>query len=80
MYTLCVAPIVCRWKQQEMHDRMHIEICLSVCRYKLLRYSKERQHLDGLNNLHYSPHFSLSSLYKNITVDLDPELAPISDY
>lgn len=53
---------------------------LVFCRYKLLRYSKERQHLDGLNNLHYSPQISLSNLYKNITVDLSPELAPIADY
>lgn len=51
-----------------------------ACRYKLLRYSKERQHLDGLNNLRYSPAVSLSSLYKNITVELHPELAPIQDY
>lgn len=51
-----------------------------VQRYKLLRYSKERQHLDGLNNLHYNPLVSLSSLYKNVTVDLSPELAPITDY
>ncbi|KAJ3599586.1 hypothetical protein NHX12_033542 [Muraenolepis orangiensis] len=49
-------------------------------RYKLLRYSKERQHLDGLNNLRYTPHVSLHGLYKNITVDLQPELAPIADY
>lgn len=49
-------------------------------RYKLLRYSKERQHLDGLNNLQYSPEISLSSLYKNITVNLNPELAPIAEY
>ena len=55
-------------------------VSLCVCRYKLLRYSKERQHLDGLNNLHYTPLVSLSSLYKNITVDLYPELAPIADY
>ncbi|KTF75884.1 hypothetical protein cypCar_00024996 [Cyprinus carpio] len=48
--------------------------------YKLLRYSKERQHLDGLNNLQYSPEISLSSLYKNITVNLNPELAPIAEY
>lgn len=51
-----------------------------VCRYKLLRYSRERQQLDGLNNLRYSPHTSISTLYKNISVDLHPELAPIQDY
>lgn len=49
-------------------------------RYKLLRYSKERQYLDGLNNLQYSPEISLSSLYKNVTVNLSPELAPIAEY
>ena len=49
-------------------------------RYKLLRYSKERQHMDGLNNLHYKPIISLSRLYKNISVDLKPELAPIKGY
>lgn len=51
-----------------------------LSRYKLLRYSKERQHLDGLSNLRYSPVVSLSSLYKNISVDLHPQLAPIGDY
>lgn len=57
----------------------HIHLAPSL-RYKLLRYSKERQHLDGLNNLQYSPEISLSSLYKNITVNLNPELAPIAEY
>ncbi|XP_029285207.1 beta-1,4-galactosyltransferase 6 isoform X2 [Cottoperca gobio] len=66
-----------KYKSIPHHHRGEVQF---LGRYKLLRYSKERQHLDGLNNLHYSPHFSLSSLYKNITVDLDPELAPISDY
>ncbi|KAF3835618.1 hypothetical protein F7725_028176 [Dissostichus mawsoni] len=66
-----------KYKSIHHHHRGEVQF---LGRYKLLRYSKERQHLDGLNNLHYSPHFSLSSLYKNITVDLDPELAPISDY
>ncbi|XP_045906047.1 beta-1,4-galactosyltransferase 6-like [Micropterus dolomieu] len=61
------------WKPKDCRPRWK-------SRYKLLRYSKERQHLDGLNNLRYSPHISLSSLYKNITVDLYPELAPITDY
>ncbi|XP_043944907.1 beta-1,4-galactosyltransferase 5 [Protopterus annectens] len=44
--------------------------------YALLRHSKERQALDGLNNLKYFPTITYSSLYKNITVNLTPELAP----
>lgn len=56
-------------------------VCVCTRRYKLLRYSRERQHLDGLNNLRYRPAaVSLCSLYKNITVELHPELAPIQDY
>ncbi|KAG7228895.1 hypothetical protein INR49_008673 [Caranx melampygus] len=66
-----------KYKSIPHHHRGEVQF---LGRYKLLRYSKERQHLDGLNNLHYSPHVSLSSLYKNITVDLYPELAPITDY
>ncbi|XP_075935376.1 beta-1,4-galactosyltransferase 6 isoform X1 [Anarhichas minor] len=66
-----------KYKSIPHHHRGEVQF---LGRYKLLRYSKERQHLDGLNNLHYSPHTSLSSLYKNITVDLSPELAPIADY
>ncbi|XP_062251234.1 beta-1,4-galactosyltransferase 6 isoform X3 [Platichthys flesus] len=66
-----------KYKSIPHHHRGEVQF---LGRYKLLRYSKERQHLDGLNNLHYSPHISLSSLYKNITVDLNPELVPIQDY
>ncbi|TNN68272.1 Beta-1,4-galactosyltransferase 6 [Liparis tanakae] len=66
-----------KYKSIPHHHRGEVQF---LGRYKLLRYSKERQHLDGLNNLKYSPHSSLSSLYKNITVDLSPELAPIADY
>lgn len=66
-----------KYKSIPHHHRGEVQF---LGRYKLLRYSKERQHLDGLNNLRYSPHISLSSLYKNITVDLYPELAPITDY
>nr|XP_019936126.1 PREDICTED: beta-1,4-galactosyltransferase 6-like [Paralichthys olivaceus] len=66
-----------KYKSIPHHHRGEVQF---LGRYKLLRYSKERQHLDGLNNLHYSPHISLSSLYKNITVDLNPELVPITDY
>lgn len=52
----------------------------SFCRYKLLRYSRERQYIDGLNNLVYTPKIIVSRLYKNITVNLMPELAPVRDY
>lgn len=51
-----------------------------LCRYKLLRYSRERQYIDGLNNLIYTPKILVSRLYKNITVNLVPELAPVRDY
>ncbi|XP_017553723.1 beta-1,4-galactosyltransferase 5 [Pygocentrus nattereri] len=49
-------------------------------RYTLLRHSKERQRLDGLNNLRYSPQVSRRSLYTNISVALSRDLAPIADY
>ncbi|XP_056679820.1 beta-1,4-galactosyltransferase 6 isoform X6 [Monodelphis domestica] len=49
-------------------------------RYKLLRYSRERQYVDGLNNLIYTPKILISRLYKNITVNLTPDLAPVQDY
>ncbi|XP_028742380.1 beta-1,4-galactosyltransferase 6 isoform X2 [Peromyscus leucopus] len=49
-------------------------------RYKLLRYSKERQYIDGLNNLLYMPKILVDRLYTNISVNLMPELAPIEDY
>uniref|UniRef100_A0A8C7WWG6 Beta-1,4-galactosyltransferase 6 n=1 Tax=Oryzias sinensis TaxID=183150 RepID=A0A8C7WWG6_9TELE len=66
-----------RYKSIPHHHRGEVQF---LGRYKLLRYSRERQQLDGLNNLHYSPHTSISSLYTNISVDLHPELAPIQDY
>eukprot|EP00063_Salmo_salar_P003899 XP_013978734.1 PREDICTED: beta-1,4-galactosyltransferase 6-like isoform X1 [Salmo salar] len=66
-----------KYKSIPHHHRGEVQF---LGRYKLLRYSKERQHLDGLNNLNYTPEISLSSLYKNITVDLHPDLAPITDY
>uniref|UniRef100_A0A8C7HCH2 Beta-1,4-galactosyltransferase n=1 Tax=Oncorhynchus kisutch TaxID=8019 RepID=A0A8C7HCH2_ONCKI len=66
-----------KYKSIPHHHRGEVQF---LGRYKLLRYSKERQHLDGLNNLNYTPEISLSSLYKNITVDLHPDLAPIADY
>ncbi|XP_026880324.2 beta-1,4-galactosyltransferase 5 [Electrophorus electricus] len=49
-------------------------------RYTLLRHSKERQKLDGLNNLHYSPVVSRRRLYTNITVALSRDLALVADY
>nr|XP_046220958.1 beta-1,4-galactosyltransferase 5 [Oncorhynchus gorbuscha] len=49
-------------------------------RYTLLRRSKERQSLDGLNNLRYSPLLSRRPLYTNISVSLSRKLAPIADY
>ncbi|ROL44860.1 Beta-1,4-galactosyltransferase 5 [Anabarilius grahami] len=49
-------------------------------RYKLLRRSKERQSLDGLNNLNYSPLVSRKNLYTNVSVTLSRDLAPIADY
>uniref|UniRef100_A0A7N6FI27 Beta-1,4-galactosyltransferase n=1 Tax=Anabas testudineus TaxID=64144 RepID=A0A7N6FI27_ANATE len=49
-------------------------------RYSLLRHSKERQKVDGLNNLNYSPLVSRRPLYTNVTVGLSRKLAPIADY
>lgn len=49
-------------------------------RYALLRKSKERQALDGLNNLNYFPNVTYDALYKNITVNLTPELALVTEY
>lgn len=49
-------------------------------RYKLLHRSKERQSLDGLNNLNYSPLVSRKSLYTNVSVTLSRDLAPVADY
>ncbi|KAM4611000.1 beta-1,4-galactosyltransferase 5 [Polymixia lowei] len=49
-------------------------------RYTLLRHSKERQSLDGLSNLNYSPLVSRRPLYTNVSVSLSRNLAPIADY
>ncbi|XP_023652517.2 beta-1,4-galactosyltransferase 5-like isoform X2 [Paramormyrops kingsleyae] len=46
-------------------------------RYALLWHSKERQSLDGLSNLRYSPQVSYKPLYINITVSLSPNMAPV---
>ncbi|XP_075884645.1 beta-1,4-galactosyltransferase 5 [Nelusetta ayraudi] len=49
-------------------------------RYRLLRHSRERQKVDGLSNLNYSPVVSRTPLYTNISVLLNKNLAPIPDY
>lgn len=49
-------------------------------RYTLLRHSKERQRLDGLNNLLYSPLVSRRTLYTNVSVTLSRDMAPVDDY
>ena len=51
-----------------------------VHRYALLRKSKERQWLDGLNNFNYFANITYGALYKNITVNLTPELAQVTEY
>lgn len=54
-------------------------LCLAF-RYALLRKSKERQGLDGLNNLNYFANVTYDALYKNITVNLTPELAQVNEH
>ncbi|XP_064409703.1 beta-1,4-galactosyltransferase 6 [Latimeria chalumnae] len=66
-----------KYKSIPHHHRGEVQF---LGRYKLLRYSKERQHHDGLNNLKYIPEITIDRFYKNITVNLTPELAPIEDY
>nr|XP_023671553.1 beta-1,4-galactosyltransferase 6-like isoform X2 [Paramormyrops kingsleyae] len=66
-----------KYKSIPHHHRGEVQF---LGRYKLLRYSKERQYLDGLNNLKYTPKITMSRLYKNISVNLSPELAPVADY
>ncbi|TUA03495.1 Beta-1,4-galactosyltransferase 5 [Bagarius yarrelli] len=56
------------------------ECFIFVLRYTLLRHSKERQRLDGLNNLNYSPLVSRRSLYTNISVALSRNLAPVLEF
>ncbi|XP_067887238.1 beta-1,4-galactosyltransferase 6 isoform X2 [Heterodontus francisci] len=63
-----------KYKSIPHHHRGEVQF---LGRYKLLRYSKERQPLDGLNNLKYTPNITLHFLYKNVTVNLTPELAPV---
>ncbi|CAN9500788.1 unnamed protein product [Ophioblennius macclurei] len=66
-----------KYKSVPHHHRGEVQF---LGRYKLLRFSRERQHLDGLNNLQYSAQVSLSGLYKNVSVNLHPDLAPVQDY
>uniref|UniRef100_A0A5S6MBR5 Beta-1,4-galactosyltransferase n=1 Tax=Xenopus tropicalis TaxID=8364 RepID=A0A5S6MBR5_XENTR len=66
-----------KYKSIPHHHRGEVQF---LGRYKLLRYSKERQYLDGLSNLIYAPNIIIEHLYKNITVHLVPELAPVKDY
>uniref|UniRef100_A0A674GRZ3 Beta-1,4-galactosyltransferase n=1 Tax=Taeniopygia guttata TaxID=59729 RepID=A0A674GRZ3_TAEGU len=66
-----------KYKSIPHHHRGEVQF---LGRYKLLRYSRERQYIDGLNNLVYTPKIIVSRLYKNITVNLLPELAPVRDY
>ncbi|KAM8947045.1 beta-1,4-galactosyltransferase 5 isoform 2-T2 [Pelodytes ibericus] len=66
-----------KYKSIPHHHRGEVQF---LGRYALLRRSKERQSMDGLNNMHYSPNITYNFLYKNITVHLTPELALVSDY
>ncbi|KAF6302691.1 beta-1,4-galactosyltransferase 6 [Rhinolophus ferrumequinum] len=66
-----------KYKSIPHHHRGEVQF---LGRYKLLRYSKERQYIDGLNNLIYMPKILVDRLYTNISVNLMPELAPIEDY
>ncbi|XP_034508347.1 beta-1,4-galactosyltransferase 6, partial [Ailuropoda melanoleuca] len=66
-----------KYKSIPHHHRGEVQF---LGRYKLLRYSKERQYIDGLNNLIYTPKILVDRLYTNISVNLMPELAPIEDY
>ena len=59
---------------------LSLPLSLTAHRYTLLRHSKERQSLDGLNNLHYSPLVSRRPLYTNVSVSLSRQLAQIVDY
>ncbi|KAG8447069.1 hypothetical protein GDO86_014499 [Hymenochirus boettgeri] len=66
-----------KYKSIPHHHRGEVQF---LGRYALLRRSKERQSMDGLNNLNYSPNITYEDLYKNVTVHLTPELALVSDY
>lgn len=66
-----------KYKSIPHHHRGEVQF---LGRYALLRKSKERQGLDGLNNLSYSANVTYDALYKNITVNLTPELAQVTEY
>ncbi|KAF3817385.1 hypothetical protein GH733_012676 [Mirounga leonina] len=65
-----------KYKSIPHHHRGEVQF---LGRYALLRKSKERQGLDGLNNLNYFANITYDALYKNITVNLTPELAQVTD-
>lgn len=69
--------ILCR---EETGPLLRAGSVLCVDRYALLRKSKERQGVDGLNNLNYFANITYDALYKNITVNLTPELAQVTEY
>ncbi|XP_073663532.1 LOW QUALITY PROTEIN: beta-1,4-galactosyltransferase 5-like [Tursiops truncatus] len=66
-----------KYKSILPHHRGEVQF---LGRYALLRKSKERQGLDGLNNLNYFANVTYDALYKNITVNLTPELAQVTEY
>uniref|UniRef100_A0A8D2A3A0 glucosylceramide beta-1,4-galactosyltransferase n=1 Tax=Sus scrofa TaxID=9823 RepID=A0A8D2A3A0_PIG len=66
-----------KYKSIPYHHRGEVQF---LGRYALLRKSKERQGLDGLNNLNYFANITYDALYKNITVNLTPELAQVTEY
>uniref|UniRef100_G1PM08 Beta-1,4-galactosyltransferase n=1 Tax=Myotis lucifugus TaxID=59463 RepID=G1PM08_MYOLU len=68
-----------KYKSIPHHHRGEVQF-LGSNRYALLRRSKERQGLDGLNNLNYFANITYDALYKNITVNLTPELAQVTEY
>ena len=65
---------------RSLDPRSEPPLCSLLNRYALLRKSKERQGLDGLNNLNYFANITYDALYKNITVNLTPELAQVTEY
>ncbi|XP_010833423.1 PREDICTED: beta-1,4-galactosyltransferase 5 [Bison bison bison] len=66
-----------KYKSIPHHHRGEVQF---LGRYALLRKSKERQAVDGLNNLNYFANVTYDALYKNITVNLTPELAQVTEY
>lgn len=80
MWPLLWAALLCppRWGGWALTQSHPSVLCSN--RYALLRKSKERQGLDGLNNLNYFANITYDALYKNITVNLTPELAQVTEY